>query len=129
MESLKELKSLYLDQNQISELVNIPKLSKLEYLECGMNEINKVRDIENFNNLKYLYLEDNKITDFSWIEKLSCLKVLDLSGNKISNVPKLHLQDLTHLESIDLYDNPISKVELAKLGGQIIRGKFVSFKR
>ena len=87
--NFKELKILFLDNNNISNIKVLEKVKfeKLEVLYLSRNEISDINILEkvNFKELKELYLGNNKISDIEVLEKVKFekLEVLGLSGNEI----------------------------------------------
>ena len=85
--NFKELKELYLNSNNISDIKVLErvKFEKLEILNLGRNKIsNNINQLENvnFKELKELNLYDNNISDIKVLErvKFEKLEKLDLGG-------------------------------------------------
>jgi len=124
---LKELKELYLNSNDISD-INIlenAKFEKLEILNLGNNKIFYINILEkvNFKGLKELYLYNNIISDIKVFENVKFyeLKILDLSYNKISYIKafkKTNLKELKelYLNGLNILDlNILEKIRFKKL--------------
>ena len=86
----KELKELYLSNNNISDIKVFEKVKfeKLEILNLSSNfKISDINILENvnFNELKELDLSSNNISDIKILEKIKFekLELLDLKINKI----------------------------------------------
>ena len=135
IDSLKNLKVLILDQNEIPELPeSVFKLEKLETLSVGYNELKSLpADIKKLDKLKELNLAGNAITELppevtelklleslvmtnakltalpKNIDKLQNLKVLELRGNNISTLPD-QLSALKNLEVLNLNGNKLSAI-------------------
>ena len=135
IDSLKNLKTLILDQNEITELdESIFKCEKLETLSAQYNKIKAIPpDIGKTDKLRSLNLSGNAISEIppevfklsllenlklsnnsltslpADIGKLKQLKVLDLRNNDISNLPD-SLSKLTNLEELNLANNKLSGV-------------------
>lgn len=88
---LKDLKTLNLYANEISDLQGIGLLSQtpLEEVNLGNNKISSLPlEFGQLNSLRILYLEDNEIDSFPLpLCQLAGLVELRLSGNYISQIP------------------------------------------
>ena len=123
----KELKELYLDGNEISDITILEKFkfNNLEILNLGMNQISDISILEklDFIKLKELSLYKNKIADIKVFEKVKFekLEILNLNGNKISDINILEKVNFKELKKLNLQHNRISdikvfeKVEFGKL--------------
>ena len=78
----KEVKALNYN-NQLTSLIGIENLSKLEILDCYHNQLISLKGIENLSNLKRVECTDNQLTSLKGIENLSNLEILDCYGNSI----------------------------------------------
>lgn len=83
---LKELKSLDLESNQLSEIHNLDKFPFLRELNLSGNQISEIKGLDKLGELRELYLADNNIREIRGIEKLSALNILDLSNNQLSSI-------------------------------------------
>ncbi|MCP4971121.1 MAG: GTP-binding protein, partial [Arcobacter sp.] len=107
---LKQLNSLYLSSNQISD-ISFPK------------------DLKQLNSL---YLSYNQISDISFLKDLKQLNSLDLSDNKISELPVWITENRMEItleqfgSGIILYENPLKKPppEIIKQGKDAIKNYF-----
>ena len=115
---LKQLKELYLYDNNISE-INILKNAKFEQLEILSLAYNKITDINvleevNFNKLRELYLQNNYISDIKILEKVKFeqLDTLNLSYNKISDIDVLEKVKFKNLKKLELNNNKISEIQI-----------------
>jgi Leucine-rich repeat (LRR) protein len=98
IEELKEIKELYADEMNISNLNGIELLTELKYLYLNGNSIENVSKIKSLNKLVCLQMSDNDITDISGFEELVQLEFLELSGNKLEDVsPLANIKTLKHL--------------------------------
>ena len=88
----KELKELYLYNNDISDIKVLEKIKfkKLEELDLSRNKISDINILEkvNFKKLKKLDLYNNNISDIKILEKVKFEKLeeLVLGENEISNI-------------------------------------------
>lgn len=125
----KNLESLSLTYNNLSEL---PRVSKLSCLPQVISK-SATKGIEELKNLKMLFLSNNKFTDLpqeiSFLENLvsldisnnqiseilldtplpKALKSLKLNGNKLVEIPN-GLSLLTDLERLDIQENSILQI-------------------
>ncbi len=111
---LIKLNELNLEGNRISEIKHLEKLINLEILNLNENQITKINGLEKLINLEVLNLNKNHISEIKGLEKLVNLKYLDLDGNKISEVKGLEY--LTKLENLELRENKIPKQLLDEWG-------------
>ena len=136
LEEARNLRELYLDKNQISELLPLANLVHLEVLSLNINRISDLDPLEglhslqvlnlNFNqiehldplanlNLRTLRLDHNLISDLSAIATLGSLTFLSLNDNRISDLSSLAW--LGNLNALFVNDNqvddlgPLSSVE------------------
>ncbi len=109
LETLKDLKSLHLQGNQIDKINDLSKLKKLESLYLNNNAISKIEGISGLKNLKSLIIFDNNISEIENLEKFSNLEVLNLRNNQISEIKGL--KQLSNLKRLDLSNNQISEIK------------------
>jgi len=130
LKDLRNLSSLYLSNNQISELSGLKDLSLLSRLDLSSNQIRELSGLKDLNNLSSLWLSSNEISELSGLKDLKQLTELDLSDNEIielsglkdlSNLSKLWLsrnqiielsglKDLSNLTKLYLYNNQIREL-------------------
>ena len=106
LEFAKNLRKLYLRQQQISDISALKDLTNLRELHLSDNNISDVSALVGLTNLTWLYLDGNNISDVSALVGLTNLTTLDLSDNNISDVSAL--AGLTNLTILNLADNLIS---------------------
>lgn len=109
LDSLINVKSLYLSNNHIENIDNLNQLIKLEILALNGNQINQIKNLEKLQNLEHLNLSNNKIQEIENLKDLHNLKELALSGNKIRTIS--NLEELSRLEKLHLSDNQLSEVQ------------------
>ncbi len=109
LETLKELRYLHLQGNKVVKINDLSKLKKLESLYLNNNEISKIEGISGLSNLKSLLLFDNNISEIENLENLSNLEVLNLRNNQISEIKGL--KKLSNLKRLDLSNNQISEIK------------------
>ena len=100
---------LCLNQNEISNLDNIDKLTNLEELQINYNFIEKIpKNIFNLKQLKTFWACENNI---STIENIPInLESLWLANNYIENIPE-NLNKLVNLKQLNLAGNFISDLK------------------
>ncbi|MGB3421446.1 MAG: leucine-rich repeat domain-containing protein [Dolichospermum sp.] len=80
-------------------------LTKLTTLYLGENQISDIKPLSNLTNLTFLDLEGNQISDIKPLSNLTKLTTLSLRENKISDIKPL--SNLTNLTSLSLGGNPL----------------------
>ncbi len=109
LEDLKNLETLYLENNNISEIKGLENLKNLTYLNLKNNNISEIKGLENLKNLECLYLRNNNIIEIEGLENITNLKNLDLRNNNISEIKGL--ENLKNLEDLDLRNNNIAELK------------------
>jgi internalin A len=121
LEKLTALQSLELGYNQISDIRFLEKLTQLQILDLSYNQISDIYYLANLTDLQSLDLSYNQISDIRFLERLIKLQSLDLRYNQISDISIL--EKLTSLQCLNLYSNQIndlkSLVPLLKNGLEI----------
>ena len=84
LESLFDLKKLYLRNNNITEIKGLDHLTNLTILNLAYNKINEIKGLDHLDNLKELYLNDNNISELTGLGNLSKLNSLTLANNPLS---------------------------------------------
>ena len=108
LSSLTNLKSLYLENNYISDITPIENLTNLETLDLANNIIKDISPLENLTSLKRLYLSTNIIEDITPLSGLSHLEDLNISTNRIKEINAL--SNLNGLKKIILSNNRITDI-------------------
>lgn len=114
LKQLLQLETLYLINNEFSDLTTIKELTNLVELDLRGNNIANLEPIKHLTKLKVLQLDYNKFTDINPLSGLKFLKELFLSNNSISNLtPLINLKNLVIL---DIKKNKIDNLNaLSKL--------------
>ena len=107
MKKLTKLNDLFCGDNQIKKIKNINSLINLEKLCLENNQIEEIEGINNLINLKELSLSNNHVKQIKNLEEFINLEVLMLDGNEIRNIE--NLDTLVNLEYLDLSDNNIQE--------------------
>jgi Leucine-rich repeat (LRR) protein len=66
----------------------------LKRLDLDNNELTNLEGIDKLTNLKRLYLDDNKLTSLKGIENLTNLESLYLDNNNLSGSEKARLKKI-----------------------------------
>lgn len=108
---LQELKVLYLNNNQITNIEKLCELPKLEVLQLNDNHIQCIPEaISNLCYLKRLYLNKNLLVDIpSTIGELPLLNQLLLCHNQLTALP-VSIGDLKNLETLNAFHNRLDKI-------------------
>ena len=86
-------RELSLEDNDLTELPKgLEKLTMLTSLYLQNNQLTDVKSLEELTQLNELNLSNNKLTDVKGLEKLTKLKELALSNNP--NLPKAQIAEL-----------------------------------
>lgn len=108
--SLRDLRTLYLPYNKISDIRVLSKLTKLEELNLGWNELSD-DDLDDLTDLplRVLYLYNNSsLRNVSALANISSLELLHIGGNKklkFSGIKRL--TSLSHLKELDISYCPV----------------------
>ena len=79
---LEKVTELELKQNQLTDVPKgLEKLTKLRSLYLSDNQLTNVKGLENLKQLEGLYLVNNKLTSVKGLEKLTELAQLELKYN------------------------------------------------
>lgn len=115
IENLVNLTTLNLQGNRIDSLdgVDLSKLSKLEVLVLGDNELKEFREVEfaSLKRLTHLDLSGNGIESLEGIKFPENLTVLHLENNGITSITDADFRYLDRLGRIDFAENKIETLE------------------
>ena len=114
LEKLTKLERLYLGPNQLTNVKGLEKLTKLRDLYLYHNQLTSVKDLKKLTKLERLYLQYNQLTEVQGLENLTQLWRLNLSNNKLTNVKGL--EKLMQLKELALFGNPkLTKAQIEEL--------------
>ena len=114
LEKLTQLKSLFLNGNQLTDVKGLEKLTQLEWLYLGNNQLTSVKGLEKLTNLEKLNVFNNNLIDANGLEKLTQLQQVNLGINQLTDVTGL--ENLTQLEWLYLQANPaLTKAQIDQL--------------
>ncbi len=109
LETLAQLSLLGLSGNQITEIKNLEALNQLSTLQLSGNQITEIKNLEALNQLSTLQLSGNQITEIKSLETLAQLSLLGLSGNQITEIK--NLEALNQLSTLQLSGNQITEIK------------------
>jgi internalin A len=101
------------DNDYQGSLSALSSLRQLKHLDLEQNQIEDVDDLSGLTRLTDLRLSYNLITDVSALANLEKLETLDLRHNLVSSVSSL--TGLTHLEGLFLDGNPLDAQALVDI--------------
>ena len=104
--NLDKLERLFMWHNPISDIAPLASLTNLQVLkaaQCGFSDITALRGLQNLTELN---LQSNNITDIQPLANLTQLTALYLAGNNISDVKPL--ANLTRLTTLEIQNNKIA---------------------
>ncbi|NWX39019.1 LRC46 protein, partial [Steatornis caripensis] len=85
LQSLREIHSLSLQQNQIQKMENLGCFPNLRFLSLAGNRICRVENLQPLRHLHVLDLSHNQIQTLDPAELPRSLRLLDLAGNKCTH--------------------------------------------
>lgn len=103
------VRAISLEKMKLDSLPNdLWKYTKLTYLNLEKNQLSNLpEELKNFTELTELNMGKNKFTFLPLVVcQLPNLKRLNASRNRIESIPN-QIENCTHLENIDFYDNLI----------------------
>ena len=106
----KNIKSLNLWGNQISDISILSEFPSLEIISLSTNQVKDITVFTKLENIQELYLKDNQISDLNQIENLKNCKKLEklvLKDNPITTNPnyiKKIIETLPQLKKLDDID-------------------------
>lgn len=125
-DSLSNLETLWLNNNQIEELdsSNFPVgLTNLKELLLSNNRLTSIRanTFGSLVNLEYLHLNENKMNEIALeaFAKMKNLKSLCLIKNQIHRIKARVFVDLENLKILELDNNQISEIEPGSFVGLV----------
>ena len=115
LEKLTKLKTLFLSYNKLTEVKDLETHKQLRVLYLHENQLTEApKGLEKLTQLTGLALHYNKLTDVTGLEKLTKLTHLHLENNQLTNVKGL--EKLTQLTDLALEDNPdLTKAQIDEL--------------
>lgn len=112
MEDYINVRSLHLDNNNISKIEGLDRMTELRSLHLGGNRISEIGNLESNVELRQLNLEGNAIWRVGNVRQLVKLETLNLSANRVENLEDLSdLRELPALANLDISHNSIEAEE------------------
>lgn len=108
--TLKNLRELRVDRNQITSIENLSGCSALRILDLSFNNIESLSGIAGLQSLQELKVNNNKITSLQTLRSLPSIRELQVSHNKLVNLDGV--QYLPTLETIHADNNVITTVKV-----------------
>uniref|UniRef100_A0A8C2UVI8 Leucine rich repeat containing 9 n=1 Tax=Chinchilla lanigera TaxID=34839 RepID=A0A8C2UVI8_CHILA len=109
---LRNLKFLFLQGNEISQVEGLDNLAVLQELVVDHNRIRAFNDsaFSKPSSLLALHLEENRVRELSKLQPLAKLEKLFLGYNKIQDMAELEKLDvISSLRELTVYGNPICR--------------------
>jgi len=124
---LEKVIYLRLINHQLTDVpMEVEKLTKLMSLSLQNNQLTDIKGLEKLTQLTRLHLNANKLTEVpKGLKKLTQLTSLGLGGNKLTDVKVL--EELAQLEVLYLQDNhDLTKAQIAELKKALPKCKIYS---
>lgn len=109
LSSLTNLQALNVQSNELSDLSPLAGLISLTSLVAGVNQVSDISSLSTLINLRTLDLFNNQIQDISPISSLTGLQTLLLGSNQIEDLSGL--STLTNLEELFIGNNQIENLD------------------
>ena len=103
---LTRLETLYMWLTPISDISPLANLTELRNLDAGGCRISDISTLENLTQLTRINLRHNRIIDIEPLANLTRLKRLQLNSNRITDVSAL--AGIVSLESLEIHNNRIA---------------------
>lgn len=104
LEMVREVQSLYLQENQIRKIENIDFLKNLRFLSLSWNRVEKIQNLRCLTNLQFLDISHNLIKRLDASELPQSLLILDLTGNPCTEAKDYKHQVLEALPFLQQLD-------------------------
>ena len=110
--SLKYLRELRVDRNQLSSIDNLSSCSSLRILDISFNNLDSLSGLSGLQSLRELRANNNNIESLQTLKSLPSIRELQVSHNKLVNLDGL--QQLPTLETIYADHNMIITVKISQ---------------
>ncbi|XP_012279727.1 nischarin isoform X2 [Orussus abietinus] len=110
---LPHIESLTLNNNGLSEILNVTLLPRLSHLYLASNNFTTLPDNlhTKLGNIVFMDLSQNNLTSLAGFSKLYALEGLDVSCNRIESIEEVkNIGHLPCLENLILTGNPVSTI-------------------
>ena len=118
LSALPALRSLDLDDNQISDLTPIINCPQLESLSLNNNTISDLTPLARLEKLQELEVQDNLVRDLSPLAGLQSLEILCIQNNRVQD--KTVLDGLPNLKRVFDADNPCAGKPTEEELGEVV---------
>ncbi|MBP7050944.1 MAG: leucine-rich repeat domain-containing protein [Phycisphaerae bacterium] len=108
IEYAKNLRWLWLYENEISNIGPLSELTSLTQLCLTMNQISDVTPLAGLTGLTELHLARNQVSDISPLGGMMDLRLLYLDNNRIADISSLHGKN--QMEKLSLWNNGVSDI-------------------
>ncbi|NEQ54350.1 MAG: NACHT domain-containing protein, partial [Leptolyngbya sp. SIO3F4] len=105
---LSQLKTLRLDQTQVSDISPLTVLTQLNRLDLDQTQVSDISPLTALTQLNELYLDQTQVSDISPLTALTQLNELYLSQTQVSDISPLTV--LTQLNRLDLSQTQVSDI-------------------
>jgi len=111
LEGMTSLRSLILQNNEVSDLQPLAKMSKLKHLSICRNKVSDLSPLVHLQSLEELTLAHNPIESFDVLEQLPKLRSLALSNDQVSSLarckclPSIQVMEITGEALVDNLTN------------------------
>lgn len=110
---LPHIESLTLNNNLLSEILNVTLLPRLSQIHLASNNFKSLPENlhTKLGNIMFMDISQNQLTSLVSFSKLYSLEWLDISCNKIEDIEEVkHIGFLPCLENLRLTGNPVSTI-------------------
>ena len=101
---LEKVTVLDLQDNQLTDVKGLEKLTQLTFLNLYCNHLTTVKGLVKLTNLKYLDLGGNRLADVKGLVKLTGLRLLVLNDNP--DLTKAQIAELKKASKFTIRSNP-----------------------
>ena len=111
---MTNLTTLWLSNNQLSDISHLAGLTNLTYLYLHNNPLSDISPLAGLTNLTYLYLYNNPLSDISHLAGLTNLTFLYLFNNQLSDraaLARLTAQTVVYFTGNPAFNTPGPKIE------------------
>jgi len=106
--NLSKLEKLYCENNPLYNLPNLDKLVNLQELNCSNDSLSILPSLDNLSQLTEFNCSDNLLSTIENLNSLTKLQYLYCNNNQLSNLSSL--DELTELEELECQDNQLTSL-------------------
>jgi Leucine-rich repeat (LRR) protein len=108
LKNLVNLEILSINHSSVSDIGSLSNLNKLTMVRFVGNKIKSISSLSGLTNMEYLNVPLNQVTDISPLKKLAKLKELEVGMNQISDISVV--SNFTQLTSLSIYYNQVEDI-------------------